>query len=353
MRVLFVTQYVDHILFFFLKELAARTSLTVVFEAENEWTRELAHVAERCERIVPRSRFDRQFQAAIERLWSAGPFDVIQSFHGNSQLANLILWNKRGVPIVGYRAYIGHLTFFENPSAYWSVRSPRLAAVVAVSTAARTYLQSFRFLKPRNVEVVCHGINRQWLAEQSQAPFGLREKLGLAHDAFIVMYVASLRPYKHFELFASAARQLSDPPIHFVHVGNAKGWEARAGNPPNLHFLGHQSRPFPIMAEADVLVSAAHNEAFGRGNLEAMALGKPLIGSNTGGLLDLIDDGVTGKLFKTQDADDFTRQVVAYVEDRSLVEAHGRNALARVDERFSSQTMMRQYLHIYERVAAR
>ncbi len=352
MRVLFVTQYVDHILFFFLRELAARTSLTVVYEADSAWTRELERVAERTERVVPRSRFDKQFQAAIERLWSAGPFDVIQSFHGNAQLANLIHWNKRGVPIVGYRAYIGHLTFLENPSAYWSVRSPRLAAVVAVSTAARSYLESFRFLKPRNVEVVCHGINRQWMSSQCEEPFGLREKLGLPRGAFIVMYVASLRPYKHFELFVSAAQQLCERPIHFVHVGNAKGWDARAGKRQNLHFLGYQSRPFPIMAEADVLVTAAHNEAFGRGNLEAMALGKPLIGSNTGGLLDLIDDGVTGKLFKTQDAADFARQVLAYFENPALVEAHGRNALARVDQAFSSQTMMRQYLAIYESVVA-
>src|SRR6185369_1239853 len=224
MRVLFVTQYVDHILFFFLRELATKTALTVVFEAENEWTRELVRVAERCERIVPRSRFDKQFQAGIERLWSAGQFDVIQSFHGNAQLANLIHWNKRGLPIVGYRAYIGHLTFLENPSMYWSVRSPRLAAVVAVSTAVRGYLQSFRFLKPRNVEVVCHGINRQTVASRSEERFGLRERLALPPDAFVVMYVASLRPYKRFELFVGAAQQLSQLPIHFVHVGNAKGW---------------------------------------------------------------------------------------------------------------------------------
>ena len=300
MRILFVTRYIDHILFFFLLELAKRTSLTVVFGQENEWTDKLSENAVRLERIPARSRFDRKFQRGIERLWADTQFEVIQSFHGNAQLANLIHWNTRRIPIVGYRAYIGHLNFIENPTAFWSVRSPKLAGVVVVSSAVKDYLESFRFLRPRNVRVISHGIDRHWVQAQCHEPFNLRSKLGCEDGAFVIMCVASLRPYKHFELIVRAAQRLQSRPIHFVHIGHSNGWDERASELKNVHFLGHQLHPFPIMAEADVVVSTSHNEAFGRSNLEAMALGKPLIGSNTGGLLDLIEDGISGSLFETK-----------------------------------------------------
>ena len=305
-RILFVTQYIDHILFFFLRDLARHADVLVLFEAENEWTRALAANGVSALRVVPRSRFDHRFQAEIERLYRAWRWDVIQSFHGNAQLANLIQWNARKLPLVGYRAYIGHLKFRENPSTYWSVRNPSLAAVAAVSGAVKEYLEGFRFLRPQNVHAIAHGINRAWVDAQ-KTDRDLRASLGLPDDAFIVLSMASLRPYKHFEVIVSAAKMLEGHPIHFVHAGNAKQWVDKAS--ANVHFLGHQSKPFPILAATDIFASTSHNEAFGRSNLEAMACGKPLIGSRTGGLLDLIEDGVNGR-FRIVRRSRFRRQSV-------------------------------------------
>ena len=279
---------------------------------------------------MPRSRFDHRFQAEVERLYRAWPWDVIQSFHGNAQLANLIQWNTRKLPLVGYRAYIGHLKFRENPSTYWSVRNPNLAAVAAVSGAVKEYLEGFRILRPQNVHVISHGINRAWVDEQKTDRHDLRASLGLPNDAFIVLSMASLRPYKHFEVVVNAAKMLEGYPIHFVHAGNAKQWVDKAS--ANIHFLGHQSKPFPILAATDIFASTSHNEAFGRSNLEAMACGKPLIGSRTGGLLDLIEDGVNGRFFESCDARDFADKVLFYYRDREAVKAHGAASIERVAE---------------------
>ena len=347
-RILFVTQYVDHILFFFLRELAQHADVLVLFEQENDWTRRLSFNGVRAMPAVPRSRFDPQFQLEIERLYGAWPWDVIQSFHGNAQLANLIQWNTRELPLVGYRAYIGHLKFRENPSAYWSVRSPNLAAVAAVSTAVKEYLEGFKILRPHNVHVLSHGINRAWVDAQKTDHYDFRAKLGLADDAFIVLSMSSLRPYKRFEVIVRAAKMLEGYPIHFVHAGDAKRWVDKAST--NIHFLGHQKKPFPILAATDIFVSTSHNEAFGRANLEAMACGKPLIGSRTGGLLDLIEDGVNGRLFESRDARDFADKVLFYYEDRDAVKAHGAASIARVADRFATEVMVRQYFDLYRSV---
>jgi glycosyltransferase involved in cell wall biosynthesis len=351
-RLLFVTKYIDHILYFFLEQLSQRTELTIVVDQENEWTTALASSGTTLLQLAPRSKLDRRFGRAVEAL-STNPWDLVQSFHGNDQLANLIRWNKQRFPLVAYRARIGHLKFRENPAAYWNVRNPSLAAVAAVSTQVKNYLETFRFLKAQNVRVLHHGINRHWAESMASQRFDLRSKLGVDETALIVASVAALRPVKRFDYIVHAAEQLKERAIHFAHVGHPRGWEVKAAHLPNVHFLGQLANPFPILAEADLFAMTSHNEAFGRANLEAMAVGKPVIGSNTGGLLDLVDPGVTGQLFETESRDDFARLVAAYDDDRDQVRQHGRNAIERVDRLFSTDRMTASYLELYDDVLAR
>jgi len=349
---LFVTKYIDHILYFFLERLGRDTDLTIVVDQINDWTRKLAANGTRLTHLAPRSKFDRAFRRRLDEVAAGVRFDLVQCFHGNDELANLIRWNRRGAPLIAYRARIGHLKLRENPTAYWNARNPNLAAVAAVSTEVKRYLESFRFLKARNVHVIHHGINREWVRSRCAEPYGLREELGIDRDALIVASMAALRSVKRFDYIAHAAAKLEHLPIHFVHLGDPKGWDEKARHLPKIHFLGQRPEPFPILAESDVFAMTSHNEAFGRANLEAMACGKAVIGSNTGGLLDIVEPGVTGELFETSSKDDFAACVERYFRDRSRVAEHGRNALERVDALFTTERMAAGYLGLYRSVLA-
>ncbi len=352
MKLLFVSLYIDHILYFFLERLAKEVSLTVIFDLENEWSQRLQATDIRTLRYSPRSKFDHRFREYLDALAAEHSFDLVQSFHGNAQLANLIRWNRGRLPLVAYRARIGHLKFRENPMVYFHVRNPTLAGVVVVSTEVKRYLESFRFLRPRNVRVIHHGIDRQWVESQLETPYPLRAELSIPDDALIVASMAALRPVKRFDYVVHAAKQLRGLPVHFVHIGEPRGWDQRAAGLPNIHFLGPKSQPLPILAAADVFAMTSHNEAFGRANLEAMACGKPVIGSNTGGLLDLVVPGVTGELFETTSADDFAACVERYYRKRERVAEHGANALARVEAGFTSEHMLASYVDLYREVLA-
>jgi glycosyltransferase involved in cell wall biosynthesis len=351
-KLLFVSKYIDHILYFFLDQLSRKTELTIVVDQKNQWTERLTVDSIELIHLAPRSKFDRQYKKALESLKGDRDWDLIQCFHGNSELANVIRWNRGRLPLVAYRARIGHLKFRENPTAYWNARNPTLAAVAAVSSEVKKYLESFSFFEANNVRVIGHGINRQWVESQTKAGYGLRGKLGIDDDALIVVSIAALRPVKRFNYIVEAAEALRDLPIHFVHVGAPKGWDEIAVHVPKVHFLGPQDEPFPILAESDVFAMTSHNEAFGRANLEAMACGKPVIGSNTGGLLDLVVPGVTGQLFETNDPGDFTNIVKNYCNDRTSIIEHGRNAIDRVDRYFTTEKMTEKYFRLYEDVLA-
>ena len=348
MKLLFVTMYVDHVLLFFLRELAEHVSLRVVYDFENRWNTQLAEGGVSTTRLVPRSRFDRRFRAEIERLYAEETFDLVQCFHGNAQLANLIRWNLRNIPLVGYRGRIGHLKFRESPAAYWSVRNPSLSAVVANSSAVASYLESFRLLKPRNVHVITTGVNPHWIRERCSEQYDLRPRLGLSADAFIVAGLGSLRPVKNFQITVAAAKALAPHGVHFVNVGDPRGWDRRTRGIENIHYIEFTENPFPIIAEADVFASTSHGEAFGRVSLEAMACGKPVVGPRAGGSLDLIEDGHNGRFFEPRDAEDFAAKLLWYFESRDRAPAHGANALRSVEARFSTRSMVDAYLSLYK-----
>ena len=52
-----------------------------------------------------------------------------------------------------------------------------------------------------------------------------------------------------------------------------------------------------MIEQADIGLTCSRNEAFGRTTVEALLMGKPVIGTNTGGTVDLISDGVDGLLY--------------------------------------------------------
>jgi glycosyltransferase involved in cell wall biosynthesis len=84
--------------------------------------------------------------------------------------------------------------------------------------------------------------------------------------------------------------------------------------------------PLRHVAEAHVGVICSASEAFGRVTVEAMKVGRPVVGAASGGTLDLIQDGVTGFLYPVGDAEALTGKLKMLAEDSALLEAMGRNA---------------------------
>jgi glycosyltransferase involved in cell wall biosynthesis len=85
--------------------------------------------------------------------------------------------------------------------------------------------------------------------------------------------------------------------------------------------------PLRHVAEAHVGVICSESEAFGRVTVEAMKVGRPMVGAASGGTLDLIQDGVTGFLYPVGDAEALAGRLKMLAEDPALLEEMGRNAV--------------------------
>ncbi len=119
--------------------------------------------------------------------------------------------------------------------------------------------------------------------------------------------------YKAQYLLIDAITILKDKgvPVEGVIVGHAmdenylvrlKQKVVDAGIADRIQFIDFTDKPHELMQCFDVLVLTTHVETFGLVLVEAMSLGIPVIGSNAGGVLEIIDHEKTGLLFKTKDA---------------------------------------------------
>lgn len=87
--------------------------------------------------------------------------------------------------------------------------------------------------------------------------------------------------------------------------------------------------------------------------LEAFALGKPVIGSNIGGIPELIEDGVDGLLFEPGNAEDLSAKISYLLNRTYLVQQMGGNARKKVKEEYNPELYYGRLMEIYQRLMRR
>ncbi len=106
-----------------------------------------------------------------------------------------------------------------------------------------------------------------------------------------------------------------------------------------------------VIGGLDVLVSAnSEQEAFGRSIIEAQARGVPVVATRIGGVVENINDGLTGLFCAPKDPTDMAAKIMRYAEEPDLVMKVAENARKYVEENYSLEKTMTMTLEAYKRV---
>ena len=202
------------------------------------------------------------------------------------------------------------------------------------------------------VEVIYNFIDPE-VYDRAKYPPLLREQLNGGRR--VLMHVSNFRPVKRVrDIVRTYAKVRKAVPSVLVMVGDGPDRvdaeaEARSlGVEKDVHFLGKIDAVAPLLAGADVFLLPSHSESFGLSALEALASGTPVVGYRTGGLVEVVRDGVTGTLCEVGDVDGMAAATVEILSDRDRWQTMSRDAAADARARFSLDDIVRQYETLYE-----
>jgi glycosyltransferase involved in cell wall biosynthesis len=248
------------------------------------------------------------------------------------------------------------------PAAWW-LRSidpqSRLLKFIAALPARQVFACSHaaaRALsgpKARDITVCYSAVDlTRYNPDALPSPADARAALGLPADRPIVAMVARLQRWKGINEFVEAAAIVlsKDPRPLFLVVGGdhdlEPGVRAEAqsrvnllGLPADVRFVGYQPNVPLWMQAADVIVHASIKpEPLGIVVVEAMAMAKPVVASRAGGPLEIISDGIDGRLFTPGDPTAMAAAIAESLVD-SPANAHMKSLARQSAAKFNASRM--------------
>ncbi|HSK52732.1 MAG TPA: glycosyltransferase [Clostridia bacterium] len=232
--------------------------------------------------------------------------------------------------------------------------TPSMDRLIAVSRSIERKLHDEeRTAVP--IELIYNGVDLERYDHQEPC-CTLRDEYGMEPGSQIVGVVARLEPEKGhptlLEAWPAVLRAVPDAYLLVIGEGSQRdALEAMARNLRIAHrvvFTGRRDDVPAVTAALDVAVLPSYREAQGLSILEAMALSRPVVASNVGGIPEMIADGVTGLLVEPHDAAGLARAITRLLTDHPLADTLARQAHDMVHDRFSIEYMVEAVQRIYE-----
>ena len=227
--------------------------------------------------------------------------------------------------------------------------------VTAVSNSLAS--QTKELISPnKKIETVYNFVDEREYSKKD--PGNLKALLGIKPDEKVVIHVSNFRKVKHvpdvvksFELIRREVPAklllVGDGPEKHPIMESVKGTSFEK----DVLFLGKQENVSELYAISDLMLLLSEKESFGLVLLEAMACEVPCIGTNIGGIPEVISHGENGYLVELGDIEKVAEYGIKILKDSSLHNRLKETSLQIIQERFSSSKIVEQYETLYESVA--
>lgn len=276
----------------------------------------------------------------LEELIREEKADVVYTNTSKAHILGGLAGSRAGVPVIWhYRDFPASKTLRMFYSS--------MASANADSVICNSKFTAEQFTTHKNVKVVYSGIPAEKVVA-GRSGEEVRKELGIPVGAPVAGTVGRLEKWKGVHVFIEAARGIKEniPESKFLVVGSPiYGYEAYetelreqaagAGLADSVIFTGFRKDAYDVMSAMDVYVHpSVEPEPFGRGIVEAMLLGKPVVASASGGPLEIVADGSTGFQIQPGDAEKLTAAVTRFFKDRELATEMGARGKERATTRF-------------------
>lgn len=280
----------------------------------------------------------------------------------SAYLAKAMLAQERNLPLVTTLHGTDITVVGQEPQLYEVVRFSLQASdgVTAVSRAlAEEAAGVFGYQQP--IEVIYNFVDPEIYRRQFCPA---RRAFYARPDEKVLCHISNFREVKRIpdvlRIFALVNRQV---PSRLLLIGDGPERSAaqylaqELGVLERVHFLGKQEFVVPLLSISDLFLLPSAKESFGLAALEAMACEVPVVTTNTGGLPEVVTDGVTGIIEPVGAVEAMARRAIALLqneeEHRRMAEAARQQALNRFREKEIVTCYENYYLGILRNTLSR
>lgn len=296
------------------------------------------------------SKYDLRVLGRLRRMIRARRIDAVVTVGAGDKMfwGRLAAW-REGVPVILSAL---HSTGWPDGVGRLNRCLTRITdRFIAVAQQHGRYLAEQGGFPSEKVHVIPNGVDVARFCPNPVARQAVRRDLKLHADVPLFGIVAALRQEKNHLLFLRAAKLVRQavPDARFLIVGDGPRREqievaARgAGLHESVLMLGTRSDIPDLLAALDVFVLPSLVEANPVSILEAMASGLPVIATRVGSVPETVEEGRTGYLAATGDANAIARRCVYLASHPEVAHQLGQNARDAVVRRWSLRQMVKGY----------
>jgi L-malate glycosyltransferase len=185
----------------------------------------------------------------------------------------------------------------------------------------------------------------------------IREQFGIKEDEKVLVHISNFRKVKRVQdvvqVFSYVQEKL---PAKLMLIGDGPEYSdilrdvQQRGLEDNVLFLGKQNNVAALLNMADIMLLPSEKESFGLVLLEAMACGVPCIGTDVGGIPEVIQHGKNGFISQLGDVEQMGAFALDLLTDEKLWQRFSDASIRYAVENFHSDQIVAQYEAIYEEV---
>ena len=188
-----------------------------------------------------------------------------------------------------------------------------------------------------------------------------RRRLQIPPEAFVVGYVGRILRIKGIEELVRAWELLAptEPRLHLLLIGEhdprdpvSAAVEATMRSESRIHLAGFVGEPATEYLAMDVLALPSYHEGLGYSLLEASAMELPVIGTRIPGIVDAVQENISGLLIDPKNPEQLADAIRAYMNDPALASEHGEAGRRFIVDRFRRIDVWNSLRQTYEQLIA-
>jgi glycosyltransferase involved in cell wall biosynthesis len=295
----------------------------------------------------------------LARLLQAARPDIVHTHGYFASVIGRLAARRAGTPII--LAHV-HSTYWEYKKRHIMIErklSRFTHKIICCSQAVESFVTNTEKIADNKTIVIYNGVDEERFSPSKNST-SIRAEFGMDEEAAVVGTVSSLTPHKgHEYLIQAASLVLSTlPAARFLVVGDGplrKKLEDQAKNLniyPAVIFAGTRKDIPEILSLLDVFVLPSHTrEGLGIAIIEAMAVERPVVASDIGGIPEVVNDSDTGLLVPPGDPEALAKATNELLQNPARAKEMGKKGRIRVKERFTAKKMLAEIEHVYQSLA--